>query len=141
MSEPKGSKEKVTKKGKGKKSAKKRILVADDDEIIVSLVKEILEGEGFKVEVARDGMEGLEKIKKDGYDAIISNMNMPRMKGDKLYLEVKGLSPTLAKKIIFISGIINDFIKSTGNPYLRKPFSREELVKTVKDIIGSYKKS
>ena len=124
-----------------KRSAKKRILVVDDDEIIVGLVKEILEGEGFKVEIARDGMDGLEKIKQNGYDAIISNMNMPRMKGDKLYLEVKELSPTLVKKILFISGNINDFIKSTGNRYLKKPFSREELVKTVKDIIGSHKKS
>jgi CheY-like chemotaxis protein len=134
-----GKKGKMTKRRK--RSAKKRILVVDDDEIIVSLVKEILEGEGFKVEVARDGMDGLEKIKKDGYDAIISNMNMPRMKGDKLYLEVKELSPTLAKKILFISGNINDFIKSTGNKYLKKPFSREELVKAVKDVIASYRKS
>jgi DNA-binding response OmpR family regulator len=126
---------------KRKRSAKKRILVVDDDEIIVTLIKEILEEEGFKVDIAGDGMEGLERIKKNGYDAIISNMNMPRMKGDKLYLEVKELSPALAKKILFISGNISDFIKSTGNRYLKKPFSREELVKTVKDIIGSYKKS
>ena len=134
-----GRRGKMTKRRK--RSAKKRILVVDDDEIIVGLVKEILEGEGFKVEIARDGMDGLEKIKQNGYDAIISNMNMPRMKGDKLYLEVKELSPTLVKKILFISGNINDFIKSTGNRYLKKPFSREELVKTVKDIIGSHKKS
>jgi len=126
---------------KRKRSAKKRILVVDDDEIIVTLIKEILEEEGFKVDIAGDGMEGLERIKKNGYDAIISNMNMPRMKGDKLYLEVKELSPTLAKKILFISGYISDFIKSTGNRYLKKPFSREELIKAVKDVIGSYKKS
>lgn len=134
-----GRKGKMTKRRK--RSAKKRILVVDDDEIIVGLVKEILEGEGFKVEIARDGMDGLRKIKQNGYDAIISNMNMPRMKGDKLYLEVTELSPTLAKKILFISGNINDFIKSTGNRYLKKPFSREELIKAVKDVIASYRKS
>ena len=69
-----GRKGKMTKRRK--RSAKKRILVVDDDEIIVGLIREILEGEGFKVEIARDGMDGLEKIKQNEYNAIISNMNM-----------------------------------------------------------------
>ena len=119
-----------------KKKHMNRILVVDDDAIVVELVKEILEEEGFKVETATDGIEGLEKVKQNRYDAIISNLNMPRMKGDELYLEIEKLNPSLAKKIIFISGDINDFIRSTGNRFLKKPFSRQQLIEVVKDLIA-----
>ncbi len=118
---------------------KKRIIIVDDDEIVVQLVKEILEGEGFEIEIARDGTEGLEKIKHNEYDVIISNQQMPRMKGDKLYLEVQKLSQDLAKRIIFISGNINEFIISTGNRFLAKPFSHQQLIDVVNDLIASKK--
>jgi CheY-like chemotaxis protein len=112
-------------------------LIVDDEEIVVQLVKEILEGEGFETAVARDGMEGLEKIKQVEYDVIISNLEMPRMKGDKLYLEVQKLRNDLTKRIIFISGDINDFIRSTGNRFLAKPFSHQQLIDVVKDLMVS----
>lgn len=121
-----------------KKGDKKRILVVDDDEIVVELVKKILRRAGFEVETARDGVEGLEKIKQGVYNAIVSNLNMPRMKGDKLYLEVRKSNPDLAKKIIFISGYITDFIRSTGNRFLKKPFSSQELIEAVKEVIASH---
>jgi hypothetical protein len=57
------------------------------------------------------------------------------MKGSELYLEVKKLSPDLAKRIIFISGIITDFVESTGNRFLMKPFSHKQLVEAVKGFI------
>ena len=110
-------------------------MIVDDDEIVAMLVKQILRREGFQTEVARDGMEGLEKIKRNEYDVMISNFKMPRMKGDKLYLEVRKLNPDLAKRIIFISGNINDFIRSTGNRFLSKPFSHEQLIEIVKDLL------
>jgi two-component system response regulator VanR len=116
---------------------KKKILVVDDDSIIVRLVTEILEGQGFVVETASDGLTGFGKIKKNRYDVIISNQDMPRMKGHELYLEVKKLSPDLSKRIIFISGDITDFIKSTGNRFLAKPFSHQQLKAAVDEIIAS----
>ncbi|HEX3036298.1 MAG TPA: response regulator [Thermodesulfobacteriota bacterium] len=116
---------------------KKRVLIVEDDELIAGIEKNILEEEGFEVEVARDGVEGLEKIKQDGYDVIISDCNMPRMKGSDLYLEVKKLNPDLAKRFIFASAIFSNFIKSTGNRFLQKPFTPEELIEIVKDLINS----
>ena len=123
-----------TTRGK-KRKLKKRILIVEDDVIIANLEREILEGEGFKIEVARDGMEGLEKIKQNGYDVIISDCDMPRMRGSELYIEVQKLSPDLAKKIIFVSGTISDFIRSTGNRFLKKPFSPQRLIEAVNDSL------
>ena len=114
---------------------KKRILIVEDEESISSLEKNLLEKEGFQVEIARDGVEGLERIKNNRYDAIISDFEMPNMKGDQLYQNVMGLSQEQAKRIIFVSGNINKFIESTGNRFLPKPFSTKALVKLVKDFI------
>jgi DNA-binding response OmpR family regulator len=116
---------------------RKKILIVEDYLIIAVLVKEILEIEGFEVEVASDGVEGLEKIMQNRYDVIISDFVIPQIKGSELYLEVKKLSPDLAKRIIFISGIITDFIKSTGNRFLMKPFSHKQLVEVVRELIPS----
>ena len=52
----------------------KRILIVEDDETIANLEKAILEGEGFQVEIARDGLEGLERINDDGYEVIIPTL-------------------------------------------------------------------
>jgi two-component system, OmpR family, response regulator VicR len=120
---------------------KERILIVDDDEIVAMLLSQILRREGFQTEVARDGMEGLEKIKRYEYGVIISDCEMPRMNGDKLYLEVQKLSQDLAKRIIFISGNINYFIRSTGNRFLSKPFSNQQLIKVVKDLLKSMRES
>lgn len=131
-------KKKAIKKPKakgGKMVYKKRILIIDDEKGITDLEKEILEGEGFEVNVANDGVEGLKKIKGNVYDVIISDFEMPHMKGDELYMEVKNLSPQLEKRIIFVSGIINDFIKSTGNRFLAKPFSLDQFIEVVKEVI------
>ena len=130
-----GSKTTKGKPNRKKGKYKKRILVIENDEILAQLIKEALEGEGFTVEGAKDGAEGLERIKLNKYDVIISSLEMPRMKGDKLYLEVKKLSPDLAKRMIFVPGTITDFVKSTGNRFLRKPFSLQQLVDLVKELI------
>ncbi|MBI2486310.1 MAG: response regulator [Deltaproteobacteria bacterium] len=114
---------------------KKKILIVEDDESISVLEKDLLEREGFQVEIARDGAEGLERIKNNRYDAIISDFEMPKMKGDQLYLKVMTLNQEQAKRIIFVSGNINEFIESTGNRFLPKPFSSKALVKLVKDFI------
>jgi CheY-like chemotaxis protein len=116
---------------------REKILILEDYEIIADLEKAILNAEGFEVEVVSDGVEGLEKIKQKEYDVIISDCEMPRMRGGEFYLEVRKLNPDLAKRIIFTSGIITDFIKSTGNRFLMKPFSSQQLIEVVKKLIPS----
>jgi DNA-binding response OmpR family regulator len=62
---------------------------------------------------------------------------MPRMEGSELYLEVKKISPDIAKRIIFASATLSesDFVKSTGNKFLQKPFTSEELIEAVRGFI------
>jgi CheY-like chemotaxis protein len=114
--------------------SKKRALILEDDAITASLEKLVLQREGFEVEVAKDGAEGLKRLKQNGYDLIISDVMMPKMRGDEFYIRVKELYQGLEKRIIFVSGSINDFVMSTGNRFLPKPFSSQLLAKVVRDV-------
>ena len=61
----------------------------------------------------------------------ISHNNMPQMAGEKFYKEVLALDRDLAKKITFTSSNITEFLKTTGNPVLAKPFDPEQLIEMV----------
>jgi two-component system chemotaxis response regulator CheY len=94
----------------------------------------ILELQGFLVEVAKDGIEGLEKIKQNRYDVIISDYLMPGINGEELYHKIRTIKQDLEKRIIFISGITNEFLTSHGNMFLPKPFTVKELIEAVKKL-------
>ncbi|HSE83243.1 MAG TPA: response regulator [Thermodesulfobacteriota bacterium] len=124
-------------KGKKKAKSKRSVLIVEDEEITSMFEKIILEQEGYEVDLAINGLEGLEKIKQKEYDVILCNIEMPRMQGDELYQKVNKLNQGLAEKIIFVSGTIDAFIKSTGNMFLVKPFTLQQLVQTVKNFLQS----
>ena len=115
---------------------KKKILVVEDDVNIAGTVKGILELEGFLflVDIAKDGAEALEKIKQNRYDVIISDYLMPGMNGEELYLEIQKIDQALERRVIFISGVTNNFLKSFGNRFLPKPFNPKELIEAVRKL-------
>ena len=113
----------------------KSILVIEDQKIISLDIKATLKDAGYTVDSALDGVEGIEKIKqKKSYDLIILNNSMPRMNGKEFYIKILALSEDLAKNVIFVTGRVTGFIKSTGNPFLTKPFSPEQLIEAVKKL-------
>ncbi len=114
-----------------------KVLIVEDDEVTAALEKQILENEGFEVDTAGDGLEGLEKIGLNRYDVIISDFDMPRMKGDELQIEVQKLSQDLAKRMIFVSGNAYCFTRLRESPLLLKPFSFEQLVEAINNLISS----
>ena len=113
------------------------ILIVEDNEAIATLEKQLLEKESYKVEIASQGFDALKKIREKEYDLIISDFSMPGMSGDEFYYEVKKMDKGLEKKIIFVTGLINDFILSTGNKYIAKPFLNKLFLETIKDFISS----
>ena len=96
---------------------------------------------GFSVDIAQDGNEAMEKLNVEKYDLIISDLKMPGgYTGDKLYKFIKRVNRHLASRIIFITGDVispetRNFLKSTGNFYLEKPFLPESLIKMVNDLM------
>ncbi len=115
----------------------KRILVVDDEEQIRVMLTRSLEQEGFEVQTAENGQEGLELVSRFAFDLVITDMIMPVKDGLKFIMELVRDYPEL--KILAISG--GGAIKAEryltmagyiGNiATLEKPFKREALLALV----------
>src|ERR1043165_10186651 len=111
----------------------KAVLVVDDDKQLASALEWILVDENYLVDVAFDGEEALLKVKVHEYDAIICDLQMPRLRGDEFYFQASELRPDLAERFIFITGFAGEgdnkqFLSEEGAKYLLKPFSVEEVI-------------
>ena len=127
-------------------SEKKRILVVDDEPDYCSIVQANLEKEGFKVEVAYDGIEGLEKIKANPPDAIILDVMMPEkdgyqvcaeLKADKRYAEIPILMLTaVASRISSTRYSHREGMGMEAEDYLPKPASAQQILESVKRLLN-----
>ena len=106
-----------------------KILVIDDDEMALVMIRKLLEAEDCSVEVLTSAREALAKLPENHYDAILCDMWMPGMNGKEFYEQVKNDFPEYQRRIIFVTGDIAseatwDFIDDRHLPYVIKPFSR-----------------
>ena len=115
---------------------KKTILVVDDEEHMRSLIRYNLSRENYDVMAAKDGVEGIEMVKKQKPDLIISDVMMPRMDGYDFCRSMRMSSDTMAIPFIFLTakGQLPDKIeglKTGADDYITKPFVPRELVEMV----------
>ncbi|MBI5682327.1 MAG: response regulator [Deltaproteobacteria bacterium] len=112
------------------------VLVVDDEHLIVSLIKDCLEMEGYTVFEAMDGNTGLEIFKDKRPHIVIMDVKMPGMDGIKLKALIKEIDSNA--KIIMMSGHIEavDRHKDSKDIFLKKPFNLKDLILTLKDIEG-----
>jgi CheY-like chemotaxis protein len=82
----------------------KAILVVDDEPDLAAILAEVLERDGHKVGVATNGAMALEMLEKDSYDLLVSDVRMPVLDGEGLYLEVERRFPALCGRTIFLTG-------------------------------------
>jgi CheY-like chemotaxis protein len=80
------------------------ILLVDDNEDYLSLMKEVLDLHGYTVHTAKDGMEGCDVLTESDIDLIISDIRMPRLDGVKLHAFAREIDRYKSTKFIFISG-------------------------------------
>jgi two-component system alkaline phosphatase synthesis response regulator PhoP len=124
----------------------KTILVVDDEPDFVSIVKKNLEKAGFAVEVAYDGVEGMEKVKANPPDAIVLDVMMPEKDGYKVCSELKK-DETYSDIPILLLTAVADHVSSTryshydgmsteADDYLPKPASAEDILDSVKSLLG-----
>ncbi len=106
---------------------KTNILVIDDERSIRNVLKDILENEGYNVDTAEDGEQGLEFFSNKPYDVILLDIKLPRIDGHEVFEKIHSLNPDIP--VIIISGHGNietavNFIKQGAYDYLEKPFDR-----------------
>jgi CheY-like chemotaxis protein len=118
----------------------KHILLVDDDALVLSVVREMLEADEHRVEMATNGLEALQRIERGTYDLIMTDIRMPGLDGIGLYRAVVSRWPELRDKIMFIAtprddDATRDFLAKTAVTYLAKPFGLNDLRRVVGQIV------
>src|SRR5262249_46783729 len=121
----------------------KEILVVDDEEMIVELYLQLLQGLGHSIDTASTGVEALRKIEARSYDLVITDIKMPRMTGIQLYEKTLEIKPEMRRRFIFITGDMNSltshhFSTVTDNPCLLKPVNLEKIEATIRDVLAAH---
>ncbi|GAB3789325.1 response regulator [Virgibacillus kimchii] len=117
----------------------KEILIIDDQPGIRMLLTDIFENEGYKITTAADGKEAVNKIYKNEYDLVLVDYNLPIMNGMEILEKLE--RDNMKTKIIVMSGLSDEVEKELDGFHLvkevfAKPFDIQQLVETVKNIIG-----
>ena len=111
------------------------ILIVEDDASIRRLVRLVLLRQGYKVDVAGDGLEATSKMAAADYDVIILDLMMPNLDGFSFMTAMAQNAPERLKRVIITSAaspsIINEKLKGIPFDLLPKPFDIEELLSRV----------
>ena len=117
----------------------KKIMVVDDEPGIRNLLFDVLSGEGFKVTLAKDGKDSLSQMKKDRFDLVITDINMPHLDGIELLKKMKKAGRK--ERIIIMTGKSFDMahFKKDIPPIadeLRKPFHMNNFLEAVSSVLA-----
>lgn len=115
-----------------------KILVIDDQRAIRSSLKDILELEGYEVELAENGQEGVDKFATCKYDMVITDIKMPEMDGMEVLSKIMEVKPETAVVMISGHGDIDtavDAIKKGAYDFIEKPLDLNRLLITVKNAL------
>jgi two-component system NtrC family sensor kinase len=109
----------------------------DDEPGIREVLEMILSARGYQVTCVTNGLEAMERLKREHFDLIISDMCMPEMDGERLYEVVREKNPKLAERILFVTGDVvsarsRTFLERAGSRWLTKPFN----VRDVEEIVA-----
>ncbi|MEA2477672.1 MAG: hypothetical protein QOF16_308 [Actinomycetota bacterium] len=121
-------------------ATRKRILVCDDDPVILRLLQVNLELEGYEVLTAHDGEEAVQVATAEVPDLILLDIMMPRMDGYQAVQEIKSKDETKHIPVVFVSAKAQqsdvDLGKSYGvAAYLTKPFDPTEMIELVAQLV------
>jgi two-component system NtrC family sensor kinase len=112
--------------------AGKKVLVIDDEEPILEMVRETLTRRGYQVDIAADGETGLRQLDQKKYDVTLCDWKMPGLNGQQVYERIRSKDPSQSERIIFITGdVVNErtckFLEEQHRICLAKPFTFAEF--------------
>ncbi|MEK7307484.1 MAG: response regulator [Nitrospirota bacterium] len=126
---------------------KAKILIIDDEELVLAGWEYALASAGYHVSTASEGKVAVEIAEKEQPDVVITDLFMPIMNGVEICRQIKAVSP--GSEIVLISGYPEEtprfymqFVKAGGRDiFLRKPLFKEELIEAVKNILRERKQA
>ena len=118
-----------------------KILLVDDEEMIIDVAEQILEMLGYTVLTAKGGDEAIEIFNRDNQtiDLVILDLIMPNADGGHVYDVLKGIDPdvkVLLSSGYSIDGKASEIMARGCNGFIQKPFSVETISEKIKEIVG-----
>jgi CheY-like chemotaxis protein len=119
----------------------KRILVVDDDEMVLMALEELLKPEGYDVHAFASGTEALKKLDENGFDLLMLDVIMPEMDGFELCRRIRQKEKYKEVPIVFLTAKSRDEDRAKGleagaNLFLSKPISPDKLIEIVGSALG-----
>jgi CheY-like chemotaxis protein len=118
------------------------VLVLDDEKFVADLLSEMLGVLGHQPVVCLSPVRALQMLQSSPFDLVISDFRMPVMNGEQFYHALARKNPALAGRVIFLTGdVVNEetqqFLASTGNPHLDKPFQLSRLEAVIAEVLSA----
>ena len=115
---------------------KKSILIVEDDKAIIKSLKEILQSEGYSVDTAETGREGIQKSKAKFFNMALLDIKLPDMEGTKLLVTMHETSPIMVK--IMVTGYPSlenavEALNMGADAYIMKPVNPEKLLALIEE--------
>jgi signal transduction histidine kinase/CheY-like chemotaxis protein len=115
-----------------------KLLVVDDEDIILSIATDVLESEGYEVKTESNPIKALSMIKEEKFDFVLTDINMPEMNGLELVKKIQEVDSDVGA--IFMTGYANletakEAIQTGAYDYIMKPFELNELRAAVTDAV------
>ena len=117
---------------------KKKVLVIDDERIVLDSIIKILEEENFEVDVNLSGRQGLEWALQKDYDVVLTDLRMPDIGGMRVLRDIKRAKPAMPVVMITGFGSVKSAVQAMklgAAEYLEKPFAPDDLVKVIQKAL------
>jgi DNA-binding NtrC family response regulator len=115
------------------------VLIVDDEPAITQAVAKLMARRGFEGIVAQSAAAALDRLRTGPVDGMIVDFHVGDMRGDVLYVAAMAIQPSLARRVVFVTGDITDAactaLAATGCPMVPKPFVIDDLVRVVRRVI------
>ena len=118
-----------------------RILVVDDDPLIRGSLYEMLRGRRYEVEMASDGSEAIDHLKRRAFQLVLADWKMPQVDGMTLLAHIRNQYPEVSVILITGFGSVNSAVEAMREgafDYLTKPIQPEELEETITRALSQY---
>ncbi len=117
-----------------------KVLVIDDEQLILDMVKQVLTKFGFKVETASNGKEGIQKFDRNHFDLVITDICMPDIDGNCIARHIR-ISSKQCTPVIGISGTPWLVEAADFDKIIQKPFLIKLLIDSVMNLTEGSKSS